>query len=34
VLKDDTQLLNNFSDDEDFSKWLSHSILVATYERP
>ena len=34
VLKDDTQLFKYFSDDEDFSKWLSDSIFAATYERP
>ena len=34
VLKDDTELFKQFSDNEDFSRWLSDSIFAATYERP
>ncbi len=34
VLKDDTELFKQFSDNESFSKWLSDSIFAATYERP
>ena len=34
VLKDDTELFKQFSDNESFSKWLSDSIFAATYKRP
>ena len=34
VLKDDTELFKQFSDNEDFNRWLSDSIFAATYERP
>jgi len=34
VLKDDTELFKQFSDNESFNKWLSDSIFAATYERP
>jgi type I restriction enzyme, R subunit len=34
VLKDDTQLFKQFSDNEAFSKWLSDMIFAATYARP
>jgi type I restriction enzyme R subunit len=34
VLKDDTQLFKQFSDNEDFSRWLSDMIFAATYKRP
>jgi type I restriction enzyme, R subunit len=34
VLKDDTELFKQFSDNESFSRWLSDSIFAATYERP
>ncbi len=32
VLKDDTELFKQFSDNESFKKWLSDSIFAATYE--
>jgi type I restriction enzyme, R subunit len=34
VLKDDTQLFKQFSDNEAFSRWLSDMIFAATYARP
>ena len=34
VLKDDTELFKQFSDNESFNKWLSDSIFAATYEWP
>ena len=32
VLKDDTELLKQFSDNESFKKWLSDSVFAVTYE--
>ncbi|MEU4218182.1 type I restriction endonuclease subunit R [Actinoplanes sp. NPDC026623] len=32
VLKDDTQLFREFSDNESFRRWLSDSVFAATYE--
>jgi len=32
VLKDDTELFKQFSDNESFKKWLSDSIFAVTYE--
>jgi len=32
VLKDDTELFKQFSDNESFRKWLSDSVFAATYE--
>jgi type I restriction enzyme R subunit len=32
VLKDDTQLFKQFSDNESFKKWLSDSIFAVTYD--
>jgi type I restriction enzyme R subunit len=34
VLKDNTQLFKQFSDNESFKKWLSDSIFAVTYEEP
>jgi type I restriction enzyme, R subunit len=34
VLKDDTELFKQFSDNEDFNRWPSDSIFAATYECP
>jgi len=34
VLKDDTQLFKQFSDNESFRRWLSDSSFAATYEEP
>ena len=34
VLKDDTQLFKQYSDNESFKKWLSEAIFAATYEEP
>jgi type I restriction enzyme R subunit len=34
VLKDDTELFKQFSDNESFKKWLSDSIFTITYEEP
>jgi type I restriction enzyme R subunit len=34
VLKDDTQLFKQFSDNESFRKWLSDSSFATTYEEP
>ena len=34
VLKDDTELFKQFSDNESFKKWLSASIFAVTYEDP
>ena len=34
VLKDDTELFKQFSDNESFKKWLSDSIFAVTYKRP
>ena len=32
VLKDDTELFKQFSDNESFKKWLSDSVFAVTYE--
>ena len=32
VLKDDTELFKQFSDNDSFKKWLSDSIFAVTYE--
>ena len=32
VLKDDTELFKQFSDNESFKKWLSDSMFAVTYE--
>ena len=32
VLKDDTELFKQFSDNESFQKWLSDSVFAVTYE--
>lgn len=32
VLKDDTELFKQFSDNESFKKWLTDTVLTATYE--
>jgi type I restriction enzyme R subunit len=32
VLKDDTELFKQFSDNESFRKWLSDSVFAVTYE--
>ena len=32
VLKDDTELFKQFSDNESFSRWLSDTIFTETYE--
>jgi type I restriction enzyme, R subunit len=34
VLKDDTELFKQFSDNESFRRWLSDAIFHATYDRP
>lgn len=34
VLKDDTQLFKQFSDNESFRRWLSDAIFAMTYEKP
>ena len=34
VLKDDTELFKQFSDNESFKKWLSDSVFTMTYESP
>jgi type I restriction enzyme R subunit len=34
VLKDDTQLFKQFSDNESFRRWPSDSSFAATYEEP
>lgn len=34
ILKDDTQLFKQYSDNESFKKWLSEAIFAATYEDP
>ncbi len=34
VLKDDTELFKQFSDNESFRKWLSNTIFAMTYEEP
>ena len=34
VLRDDTQLFKQYSDNESFRKWLSEAIFAATYEDP
>jgi type I restriction enzyme R subunit len=32
LLKDDTELFKQFSDNESFRRWLTDSIFAATYE--
>ena len=32
VLKDDTELFKQFSDNESFKKWLTDTVFTATYE--
>src|SRR5213593_2689184 len=34
VLKDDTELFKQFSDNESFRKWLTDMVFQLTYERP
>ena len=34
LMKDDTQLFKQFSDDADFRRWLSDSVFNATYRKP
>ena len=34
VLKDDTELFKQFSDNESFRRWLSDSVFAVTYEAP
>jgi type I restriction enzyme R subunit len=31
VLKDDTELFKQFSDNEDFKKWLTDTVFALTY---
>jgi type I restriction enzyme R subunit len=34
VLKDDTELFRQFSDNESFRRWLTDTVFGMTYERP
>jgi type I restriction enzyme R subunit len=34
VLKDDTELFKQFSDNESFRRWLADTVFALTYERP
>jgi type I restriction enzyme, R subunit len=34
VLKDDTELFKQFSDNESFRRWLAETVFAQTYERP
>ena len=34
LMKDDTELFKQFSDNESFKKWLTDTIFTATYEAP
>jgi type I restriction enzyme R subunit len=34
LMKDDTQLFKQFSDNTDFRRWLSDSVFNATYKSP
>ena len=34
VLKDDTELFKQFSDNEGFRRWLSDTVFDVTYEEP
>ena len=34
VLKDDTELFKQFSDNEGFRRWLSDTVFAVTYEEP
>jgi type I restriction enzyme R subunit len=34
VLKDDTALFKQFSDDESFRKWLTDTVFGLTYDSP
>ena len=34
VLKDDTELFKQFSDNEDFKKWLTDTVFTLTYSQP
>jgi type I restriction enzyme R subunit len=34
VLKDDTELFKQFSDNEGFRRWLTDTVFVLTYDRP
>jgi len=34
LLKDDTELFKQFSDNESFRKWLSDTVFAVTYEAP
>ena len=34
VLKDDTELFKQFSDNESFRRWLTDTVFALTYEEP
>ena len=34
VLKDDTELFKQFSDNEGFRRWLTDTVFGLTYDRP
>ena len=34
VLKDDTELFKQFSDNESFRRWLTDTVFALTYEQP
>jgi type I restriction enzyme R subunit len=34
VLKDDTELFKQFSDNEGFGRWLTDTVFGLTYDRP
>jgi type I restriction enzyme R subunit len=34
LLKDDTELFKQFSDNEGFRRWLSDTVFAVTYEEP
>ena len=34
VLKDDTELFKQFSDNPEFKRWLADTVFTATYDRP
>jgi type I restriction enzyme, R subunit len=34
LMKDDTELFKQFSDNSEFKRWLTDTIFSATYDRP
>ena len=34
LMKDDTELFKQFSDNPEFKRWLADAVFTATYDRP